>query len=68
MLPERITMIKPKLGKNILLISGILRDKTIDDKLTYFPNDDKQKYSFCRLNVLVECLDTNSFDPKIKNT
>ena len=26
-----------------LIITGILRDKTMDDKLIYIPNDDKQK-------------------------
>ena len=27
--------------------SGILRDKTMVDRLMYFPNDDKQNYPFC---------------------
>ena len=29
---------------------NVLRDKTMDNKLTYIPNDDKQSYPFCRLN------------------
>ncbi len=33
-----------------LLNSGILRDKTMDDKLMYIPNDDKQYKPFCRLD------------------
>ena len=30
----------------------ILIDKTIDDKLQYFPNDDKQNYPFSRLKII----------------
>ena len=26
---------------------GIFRDKTMDDKFMYFPNDDEQNYSSC---------------------
>ena len=33
---------------------GISRDKTMDDKLIYIPNDDKQNYSFFILQLLVE--------------
>ena len=32
--------------------SGILRDKTMDDKLIYIPNDDKQEYPICKLKLL----------------
>ena len=32
----------------------VLRDKTIDDKLMYISNNDKQNYLFCRLQSLVE--------------
>ena len=32
---------------------GILRAKTMEDKLIYIPNDDK-KYPFCTLKLLVE--------------
>ena len=32
-----------------LVISGILRDKTMDDKLMYKPNDDTQNYYLFRL-------------------
>ena len=35
-------------------ISGILRDKTMDDKLIFIPNDDKQNYPYFRLKLLVE--------------
>ena len=31
---------------------GILRDKTMDDKLKYITNDDKQGYYFSRFNLL----------------
>ena len=34
------------------ILVGILRDRTLDDKLIYIPNDDKQNYSFCRLKLL----------------
>ena len=33
---------------------GILRDKTMDDRLMYKPNDYKQIYPFSRLKFLVE--------------
>ena len=36
---------------------GILRDKTMDDNLLYIPNDDKQKYPFCGLELIVESLE-----------
>ena len=43
------------------LDSGILRDKTINDKLMYISNDDK-------LNILViNSLNTNSLETTIKN-
>ena len=29
-------------------------DKTMDDKLIYITNDDKQDYPFCRLRSMVE--------------
>ena len=31
---------------------------TMDDKLKYIPNDNKQNHSFCTLNYLFESLDT----------
>ena len=36
--------------------SGILRDKTVAEKLMYIPNDDTQNYLFCRLQIVVETL------------
>ena len=30
--------------------AGILRNKTIDDKLMYNPNNDIQNYPFCRFD------------------
>ena len=30
------------------------RDKTMDDKLMYTPNDDSQNYPFCKLQFVVE--------------
>ncbi len=35
------------------LVLGILRDKTMADKLMYNPNDDKQNNSYCRLQLVV---------------
>ena len=40
--------------------SGILMDKTIDDKLMFTPNYDIQKYYLWRLNLLVENIVTDS--------
>ena len=37
--------------------SGILRDKTINDKFIYTPNYDEQKYTFWRFRLLVEKFD-----------
>ena len=37
-----------------LPLAGILRDKTMEDKLIEIPNDDKQYYPFCRLILLVK--------------
>ena len=37
-----------------LHLQVILRDKTMADKLLYTPNDDTQKYPFCRLQLVVE--------------
>ena len=45
-----------------LYLPLILGDKIMDDKLVYIPNDEeKQNYTFCRLNYL---LDTSSFASK----
>ena len=33
--------------------TGILRDKTMADKLMYIPNDNKQNYTLYRLQLLV---------------
>ena len=37
--------------KILLLSSGILGDKTIEDKLIYLSNDDTQNQPFCRLQL-----------------
>ena len=37
---------------------GILREKTMADKLIYIPNDDTQNYPLCRLQFVVETLAT----------
>ena len=34
-------------------MQGILKDMTMDDKLTYTSNYDKQNYPFCKLELLV---------------
>ena len=34
--------------------AGIIRDKTMEDKLMYIPKDYTQNYPFCKLNLLVE--------------
>ena len=36
------------------MLTGILRDKTMDDKLMYIHNDDKQNQPFCILRLLVQ--------------
>ena len=33
------------------VLPGILRDNTMDDKLIHTPNDAKQNYPSCRLNL-----------------
>ena len=38
--------------------TGILRDKTKDDKLMYNLINDRQNYSFCKLNYWLKSLDT----------
>ena len=38
----------------VIAITGILIDKTMADKLICIPNDDKQDYTFCRLQLGVE--------------
>ena len=35
------------------LYKGILMDKTMADKLLYTPNDNTQKYPFCKLQLVV---------------
>ena len=32
--------------------------KTMADNLMYIPNDDAQNYPFCRLQLVVKCLNT----------
>ena len=39
----------------------ILRDKTMDYKLIYIPNDDKQYYPFADLIYWLKGLDTTAF-------
>ena len=41
-----VVTVKPRIG----------RDKTMADKLMYIPNDDKQNYPFCRLQLVVVML------------
>ena len=43
--------------------SGIIRDKTMDDKLLWISNDDKQNYLFSRLKLVFEKFDYWSFEP-----
>ena len=51
-------------------ITGILKDKTIDDKLTYIPYDDKLNlnYPFCRLELVVKSFDNNILELNNANT
>ncbi len=37
-------------------LSGILRDKTMADKMMYIPNDDTQNLTICRLQLVVETI------------
>ena len=46
---------------------GILRDKTMDEKLMLIHDNDKQNYSFCRLKSFVESLNNASFNQLINN-
>ena len=39
-------------------ITGILMDKTMNNKLMSNPNDYKQNYPFCNENHWLKCLDT----------
>ena len=39
---------------NYYLLSGILRDKTINDKFMYIPNNDIQNYPFYTLQIVDE--------------
>ena len=38
--------------------AGILRDKTMHDKLMYIPNYDKQNYHFCRIKLMLISFET----------
>ena len=42
--------------------TGVLRDKTIQDKLIYIPNIDKQISNFCRSKLMVKSLCTTSLE------
>ncbi len=42
-------------------MSGILRDKTMADKLIYIPNDDTKKYPFCRFKLVVETFEHSTY-------
>ena len=46
--------------KIYVVITGILMDKTMADKLIYTPNvnSNTQNYLFCRLKLVVETFDT----------
>ena len=48
---------KPALGNFTTNIQGY-RDRTMTKKLMYIPNDDSQNCPFCRLQLVVETLDT----------
>ena len=37
------------------------------DKVMYIPNDDTQNYPFCRLQLVVETLDTQLNEPTNQN-
>ena len=53
------TRIKPSISR---VVAGILRDKTMDDKLIYIPIDDKLNYTFYRLELIE---DSNTFNIKL---
>ena len=46
--------------------TGILRDKTIADKLMYIPSNDTQNYPFCRLQLVVETFNEPTNQNSIK--
>ena len=37
------------------------------DKFMYIPNDNTQNYLFCRLQLVIKCLDTQPTEPTKKN-
>ena len=39
---------------SVAAFAGILRDKTMEYKLVYIPNDDKQNFSFYRLKLMIK--------------
>ena len=41
-------------------------DKAMADKLLYIPNDDKQNYPFCRLQLVVETFGHNLINQPIE--
>ena len=53
--------------KKKTIMSGVLGDKTMDDKLIYIPNDDKKYFPFCRLKLLVISLNTIGLNPSNQN-
>ena len=60
---EKEILLKIKVSKpNFLILerevplSGSLRDKTMDNKLIYTPNHDKQFNQICKLELFVEKL------------
>ena len=48
--------------------SEILKDKTIDDKSIYIPNDDKQNLPFFRLKLMVKSLETTCLKETNQNS
>ena len=44
-------------------MAGTLRDKAMDNKLKYIPNNDKPNYPSCRLNNWLKIMETTSLEP-----
>ena len=42
-----------------IIYLGIFRDKTMDNKSIYIPNDDTQNYYFCSFKIFIEKIACN---------
>ena len=50
----------------IVVVTEILRDETMVDKLMYFAHDDSQNHPFCRLQLVIETFGNSTSEPTNK--